>query len=149
MARQNYRNSSVACGPCVLAVPATISAGEALWITIGSGAIYTAVVAGVRELINVLNVNGADNAGDTKPPLSDYKDALDKVHDEVGKLPKGEDGKFGSPQVGDSKKGYRLDPPHDGAAQGDAESKHHFNWWDYTGGKRGKGGRSGDIPIGD
>ena len=86
---------------------------------------------------------------DNKPPLSDYVDALDKVHDQVGKLPKGEDGKFGSPQAGDSKKGYRLDPPHDGAAQGDAESKYHFNWWDYTGGKRGKGGRSGAIPIGD
>ncbi len=99
--------------------------------------------------LSVMLSEGADNAGDTKPPLSDYKDALDKVHDEVGKLPKGEDGKFGSPQAGDSKKGYRLDPPHDRAAQGDAESKHHFNWWDYTGGKRGKGGRSGAIPIGD
>lgn len=68
---------------------------------------------------------------------------------EVGKLPKGEPGKFGSPQAGDAKKGYRLDPPHDGAAKGDAESGVHINWWDYTGGKRGKGGRSGAIPIED
>jgi len=44
------------------------------------------------------------DGADTKPPLSDYKDALDKVHGEVGKLPKGEDGKFGSPQAGDSKR---------------------------------------------
>lgn len=107
------------------------------------------IKAGWKALSSKMFSEGADSAGDTKPPLSDYKDALDKVHDEVGKLPKGEDGKFGSPQAGDSKKGYRLDPPHDGAAQGDAESKHHFNWWDYTGGKRGKGGRSGAIPIGD
>ena len=90
----------------------------------------------------------ANEVNESKPPLSDYKDALDKVHDEVGKLPKGEPGKFGSPQAGDSKKGYRLDPPHDGVADGDAESKHHFNWWDYTKGKRGRGGRSGAIPIG-
>ena len=92
---------------------------------------------------------GASNSGDTKPPLSDYKDALGKVHDKVGKLPKGEEGKFGSPQAGDSKKGYRLDPPHDGVAKGDAESKHHFNWWDYSRGKRGNGGESGAIPIGN
>jgi RHS repeat-associated protein len=93
---------------------------------------------------------GTGNSSDNpKPPLSDYKDALDKVHDKVGKLPKGEDGKFGSPQAGDSKKGYRLDPPHDGVAKGDAESKHHFNWWDYSRGKRGNGGESGAIPIGN
>ncbi|OYQ43400.1 hypothetical protein CHU94_00135 [Rhodoferax sp. TH121] len=96
----------------------------------------------------MLSESDADNVDDTKPPLSDYKDALGKVHDKVGKLPKGEDGKFGSPQAGDSKKGYRLDPPHDGKAEGDAESKYHFNWWDYTNGKRGKGGNSGAIPIG-
>jgi len=58
-------------------------------------------------------------------------------------------GKFGSPQAGDSKKGYRLDPPHDGVAKGDPESIFHINWWDYTGGKRGKGGRSGAIIIED
>lgn len=100
-------------------------------------------------MLNEADTNGTDNADDTKPSLSDYKDALDKVHNEVGKLPKGEVGKFGSPQAGDSKKGYRLDPPHDGVAEGDAESKYHINWWDYTGGKKGKGGRYGAIPIGD
>jgi RHS repeat-associated protein len=101
---------------------------------------------------NWYSQDSADGEGDAeppKPPLSDYKDALRDVHDEVGKLPKGEPGKFGSPQAGDSKKGYRLDPPHDGNAEGGAESGYHFNWWDYTNGKRDKGGRSGAIPIGN
>ena len=71
------------------------------------------------------------------------------MHKEVGKLPKGKPGKFGSPQAGNTKKGYRLDPPHDRASKGKAESKHHFNWWDYTKGKRGKGGRKGAIAIED
>jgi RHS repeat-associated protein len=84
-----------------------------------------------------------------KPSLSAHKEALKKVQQEVGKLPKGSPGKYGSPQAGDSKKGYRLDPPHDGAAKGDAESMHHFNWWDYSAGKRGNGGRSGATSIED
>lgn len=84
-----------------------------------------------------------------KPSLAAHKTALKKVHQEVGKLKKGKPGKFGSPQAGDAKKGYRLDPPHSGAAKGDAESKYHINWWDYSSGKRGKGGRSGAIPIED
>ena len=113
------------------------------------GAAAVAVGALAVNSSNDQKPDGADNADETKPPLSDYKDALGEVHDKVGKLPKGEDGKFGSPQAGDSKKGYRLDPPHDGKAEGDAESKYHFNWWDYTGGKKGRGGRGGAIPIGD
>ncbi len=85
----------------------------------------------------------------TRPSLSAHKEALKKIQEEVGKLPKSRSGKFGSPQAGNSKKGYRLDPPHDGAVKGSAESKYHFNWWDYSNGKRGNGGRSGAIPIGD
>ncbi len=84
-----------------------------------------------------------------KPSLSAHKEALKKAQQEVGKLPKGKPGKFGSPQAGDSRKGYRLDPPHDGVATGEPESKPHINWWDYSSGKRGKGGRSGAIPIED
>ena len=84
-----------------------------------------------------------------KATLSAHKKALKKVHEKVGKLPKGKPGKFGSPQAGNSKKGYRLDPAHDGVAKGSAESKPHINWWDYSGGKRGKGGKSGAIPIDD
>ncbi len=64
-----------------------------------------------------------------KPSLSAHKKALHAVHEQVGKLPKGQPGKFGSPQAGTSKKGYRLDPPHDNVAEGDAEKLYHFNWW--------------------
>jgi RHS repeat-associated protein len=83
------------------------------------------------------------------PSLSAHKAALRSVHEKVGKLPKGQAGKYGSPQAGTSQKGYRLDPPHDRAASGSAETNYHFNWWDYSTGKRGSGGRSGAIPIGD
>lgn len=105
-------------------------------------------VPGVTGLGAASRVAGKATKG-LKPSLSAHKEALKQVQKEVGKLPKGKPGKFGSPQAGDVKKGYRLDPPHDGAAKGGAESKHHINWWDYSGGKRGKGGRSGAVPIED
>jgi RHS repeat-associated protein len=82
-----------------------------------------------------------------KVSLSKCKKALEKVHEEVGWLPKGKPGKFGSPQRGTSMKGYRLDPPHARATPGSPDSKPHINWWDYTGGKRTSGGRKGSIPI--
>lgn len=81
-------------------------------------------------------------------PLGAVKTALRKVYDKLGgKLPKGKPGKFGSPQCGTSKKGYRLDPAHPEAEAGSPESGPHINWWDYTDGKRGSGGRSGAEPI--
>ncbi len=55
-------------------------------------------------------------------------------------------GKFGSPMRGDSKKGYRLDPPNPNG-KGLEKTNKHVNWWDYTKGKRGSGGRKGYIPI--
>lgn len=70
-----------------------------------------------------------------KPSLGAHKKALTEVHEEVGKLPKGEPGKFGSPQAGTSRKGYRLDPPHPDAVPGSPEASFHINWWDYTLGK--------------
>ncbi len=81
-------------------------------------------------------------------PLSAVKKALQKVYQKLGgKLPKGKPGKFGSPQAGDPRKGYRLDPPHD-RTPGHPESKPHFNYWDYSGGKRsGGGGIKGVEPI--
>ena len=84
----------------------------------------------------------------TKPNLTAHKKALQEVHGEVGKLPKGSDGKFGSPQAGDPRKGYRLDPAHPNAPAGSPEAGSHINWWDYTQGKRGSGGRSGAVSIG-
>jgi hypothetical protein len=82
-----------------------------------------------------------------KPSLSNTKAAVKDAQNKVGgSLPKGKPGKFGSPQRGDSKKGYRLDPGHPGKPQGDAEAGAHVNWWDYTNGKR-DGTNSGAIPI--
>ncbi len=85
----------------------------------------------------------------SKSSFSAHKRALKKVHGEVGSLPKGRAGKFGSPQAGTARKGYRLDPSHPNAKAGTPETGKHFNWWDYTGGKKGAGGRYGSIPIGD
>ena len=53
-------------------------------------------------------------------------------------------GKYGSPQYGDARKGYRIDPAHNGAA---IENQPHVNYWDYTKGKRGKGGICGAVPY--
>ncbi|MGJ5820435.1 RHS repeat-associated core domain-containing protein [Paludibaculum fermentans] len=80
----------------------------------------------------------------SKPSLSDHKEALGKVHAEVGKQPKGEPVKFGGPQAGNKKTGYRLDPAHPNAKQGTPETQTHFNWWDFTKGKRNKGA----VPVG-
>jgi RHS repeat-associated protein len=88
-------------------------------------------------------------AKSAKPSLSAHKEALKKVHREVGKLPKGTPGKFGSPQAGTPKTGYRLDPPHPDAKPGTHETGYHFNWWDWTGGKKATGGRCGAVPVGD
>ena len=80
--------------------------------------------------------------------LSETKAALKQVHNIMGgSLPKGTPGKFGSPQRGTSIKGYRLDPAHPGKPIGHPESVPHINYWDYTNGKKGKGGISGAIPI--
>jgi hypothetical protein len=96
-----------------------------------------------------LLVHNSSGAEISKPSLNAHKEALGKVHTEVGKLPKGEPGKFGSPQAGNSLEGYRLDPPHPDARTGSPESGYHLNWGDWTLGKKGKGGRFGAIPIGD
>jgi RHS repeat-associated protein len=90
---------------------------------------------------------GRGGGGGGKPSLTAHKEALEKVHEEVGKLPNGEPGSFGSPQAGDSTKGYRLDPGHPRAAPDSPDAGPHFNWWDWINGKRGKGGRQGAVPI--
>ncbi len=58
-----------------------------------------------------------EGAKHAPPALRKIKAALGAVHGEVGKLPKGKPGKFGSPQRGTTKKGYRLDPPHPNEAR--------------------------------
>ncbi|MCB9771334.1 MAG: PASTA domain-containing protein [Candidatus Omnitrophica bacterium] len=95
-------------------------------------------------------VNWVDQDGLAIVSIGKLKKALKKVHDIVGKLPKGKPGKKGSPQRGDSKKGYRLDKEsHPNAKAGSPESKGaHLNYWDYTEGKRKSGqGLSGAITL--
>jgi RHS repeat-associated protein len=84
-----------------------------------------------------------------KPSLTACKNALKKVHDRLGKLPKWKKGKWGSPQRGGPDKGYRLDPGHPNRPPGDPEAGPHFNWWDWTKGKKGSGGQRGAEPIVD
>ena len=80
--------------------------------------------------------------------LSALKAALREVHKILGgSLPKGKPGKFGSPQRGDSKKGYRYDSEGHPKSDKLEEQGPHINYWDYTKGKRGRGGISGAVPI--
>lgn len=81
-------------------------------------------------------INDIDPDGLSGASISAIKAALKKVHARVGKLPKGEPGKWGSPQHGTPKKGYRLDPPHPNKPPCDPEAGAHINWWDYTNGKK-------------
>ncbi|TDB58549.1 RHS repeat-associated core domain-containing protein [Arundinibacter roseus] len=84
--------------------------------------------------------------------ISNVKGALRQVYDKLGisgSLPKGEKGKFGSPTAGDSKKGYRLDPAHPDRPKGHEESVPHINYWDWTNGKKDRGGKYGAIPLVD
>ena len=105
----------------------------------GLGHLITAALKSTAEA-------SSSGGGSSKPSLSDHKEALKEVHKKVGKQPKGKPGKFGSPQRGTPKKGYRLDPGHANSPNA-AESGPHINYWDYTSGKRGAGGISGAVPI--
>ena len=89
--------------------------------------------------------------GAARGSLNATKEALAKAKTEIGLKPtealtKGE-GKFGSPQRGTSKKGYRLDPAHPNAKLNSGEEFPHVNYWDYTKGKKGRGGVNGASPI--
>jgi len=91
---------------------------------------------------------GLGSGGGGKASFSAVKEAVRKAQNAVGGLlPPGKPGKFGSPQRGTSQKGYRLDPGHPNRPAGDPEHGPHVNWWDYTEGKRGRGGRDGVFPI--
>lgn len=111
---------------------------------------FAGIVPGFSELRKIGKaLEIGQDAARAAPSLSAHKKALSQVHEEVGRQPKGEPGKFGSPQAGDTKKGYRLDPAHPNAAPGSPEAGPHINWWDWTNGKKGRGGRSGAVPIED
>jgi hypothetical protein len=147
------------------------------YVPAGASKVVKGGVAGVKAIDNATDVAKAvdkgmdaakaiDNANDTrkvanitenateatsvanKGTLSGTKDAVQKAQNEVGgSLPKGEPGKYGSPQRGNSQKGYKLDPPHPNQPPSSSESKPHVNWWDWTEGKKGSGGRWGAFPI--
>lgn len=89
-----------------------------------------------------------EEVGAGVPALGSVKAALEEVHGRVGKLPKGEPGKFGSPQRGNTVKGYRLDPGHPRAPAGSPEAGPHINWWDYSEFKKNSGQEvKGAVPI--
>lgn len=109
------------------------------------GGIAAPIKGGIRGIRGI--IVGGKVVREGRPSLSMCKKALAEVHKKVGKLPKGKPGKFGSPQAGTPRLGYRFDPPHPGKPPGSPESWWHFNWWDWTKGKKGKGGSHGAIPI--
>ena len=114
---------------------------------------YSTASNAARNLLG--DNNGRVNAstkGEAKGSLSETKKALTEAKEKLGlkpneSLPKGEQSKSGSPQRGTSKKGYRLDPSHPNAKLGSSEEYPHVNYWDYTKGKRDKGGVSEAVPI--
>jgi hypothetical protein len=83
--------------------------------------------------------------------FGELRAALKKALKALGSdaLPKMKDGKWGSPQRGDSKKGYRLDDQGHPNSPKPEEQGPHINWWDWSKGKRGSGGDSGAIPLKD
>jgi len=151
-------------------VNAGISAKKGDWLNAGISALGVIPLAGdlakagkiekdVKIISNAVDavkteskIVEASTKDASKGSLSGTKKALGEAKEKLGlkpgeSLPKGEKGKFGSPQRGTSKKGYRLDPAHPNAKPGSGEEFPHINYWDYTNGKRGKGGNSGAIPI--
>jgi RHS repeat-associated protein len=98
--------------------------------------------------------NPISGLGAKKGSLNSTKSALNAAKTKLGMkpnetLPKLKNGKYGSPQRGTAQKGYRLDPAHPNAKPGSGEEYPHINYWDYTKGKREKGGVSGAEPIKD
>jgi hypothetical protein len=117
------------------------------------GAVAAGITIAVIKTVATKKVPGVKGTkGMSKGSLTGTKQALKEAKSKIGlkgneSLPKGKDGKFGSPQRGNSKKGYRLDPAHPNAKKGSGEEYPHINYWDYSKGKRGKGGVVGAIPI--
>ena len=96
--------------------------------------------------------SGAAKLGGT--PSATYtfgqlRKALQKAYEKLGvkSLPKMKKGKFGSAQRGSSKKGVRLDTEGHPNTTNPNETGPHINWWDWTKGKKGRGGRHDATPI--
>jgi len=112
------------------------------------------------DALSLIFSGGTANAGASlgakvakKYTISSVKSALKKVYEKLGTdkpLGKMEDGKWGSPQRGDKKKGYRLGKEGHPNSTNPNENGPHINWWDYTKGKYndGKGpGKKGAEKI--
>ena len=86
-----------------------------------------------------------------KPSLSAVKNAVREAEEAIGEHIGGAGrgtSRLGSPMRSSGKKGYRLDPGHDPMpGRNPDELGPHINWYDWTGGKSGRGGREGVIPI--
>ena len=108
---------------------------------------------GSQKVVNFVKKNvlkSESTLGKSKGSLSGTKKALANVKIKLGlqdgsSLPKNK-GKFGSPSRGNQIKGYRLDPAHDNR-EGSGEEFPHINYWDFSNGKRNKGGIVGVEPI--
>lgn len=140
------------CVPCGLAlVAAAADIGLSLWDLLDLlGRLNDPCASAVDRLqAGALFGAGAFLPGGGYGRFGDIRRALRQVHERLGRLPRGPLGKFGNPQRGDQVKGYRLDPAHPGAPAGSPEAGPHINWWDYSLGKRGRGGHAGAIPIGE
>lgn len=88
-----------------------------------------------------------------KYAISTVKDALKQVYKELGidgPLSKMKQGKWGSPQRGDGKKGYRLDNGGHPNSTNPAEKGPHINYWNFTKGKYNNGlgpGKKGAVSL--
>lgn len=88
-----------------------------------------------------------------KYAASTVKDALKQVYKKLGidgPLPKMKGGKYGRPQRGNERKGYRLDNEGHPKSTNPAEKGPHINYWDFTNGKYNKGlgpGKKGAVSL--
>jgi RHS repeat-associated protein len=86
-----------------------------------------------------------------KYTISQVKEALVEVYKKLkidSGLPKMDPGKKGSPQRGNSSKGYRLDNQGHPKTTNPNETGPHINFWDYVNGKRKSGdGIKDAVPI--
>lgn len=111
----------------------------------------TSLTQTLKNADEIIDASGSLK-GASKGSFEGTKEALKTAKSKIGleateSLPKGNQGKFGSPQRGDGQKGYRLDPSQPNAKTGSGEEYPHINFWDYTKGKRGNGGIQGSEPI--
>ena len=124
-------------------VAGALVVAEAGAVTAAGGAVLMANgSANTAAGYNYRSKEKSDTKGESIGSLSGTKEALKDAKRKIElepneSLPKGENGKFGSPQRGYSQKGYRLDPAHPNAKPGSGEEYPQINYWDWTHGMEG------------